>query len=98
MPQQTESSTTLNPGTGGGVVRDLLVTTDAGAAVKQQVMAVGDPLIAGTLLRIGSAGEAATRDDEIRALLGAVVGELRLIRLALWDMNDESNESTELAQ
>jgi hypothetical protein len=75
-----------------------LVTTDAGAAVKQQVMAVGDPLVADNLLRVGSMGDANVRDDSVGALLSEVVSELRLIRLALWDMNDESGEQTELTQ
>ncbi len=89
----TESSVTLNNGIGGDSVRTETVTPSAGTAVKQQVVTLADSMAPDNLLHIDGTGAARSADEELRELLHQILGELRLIRTVLSDLNDsDTNE------
>ena len=73
-----ESSTQLNPGASGDLIRDLVIAV-AGVLVKQQVIVAGDPVNADSLQRVTPVGEALTTDMDIRRLLLLQVAHLRAL-------------------
>src|SRR2546430_14142815 len=96
MAQPTESSTTLNLGVGGDVIRDFLITLPNGTQVKVQGVVITDaqnPLAAQTV-KIG--GSAKTEDEELARALRTLTREVRRMRMAVEAMADFNADDAEL--
>ena len=78
MAGQTESSTQLNLGTGGDLIRDLVVAVGS-VLVKQQVITAADPANSDGLQRITGAGEALTAELDSRRLLLLLNAHIRAL-------------------
>ena len=96
MPEQIESSTTLNAGSGGDAIRDLTITPPGtGTPVKQQVVTLGDPTQGDNLAAISLNGELYIRAEDLISVNRSMLRELRRIRLTLGLLADNMSEEDE---